>query len=56
MTIPSKYKTVAIKYYRDRLNFEILGGTNPEFARRAVPTIAEGKLTKKGQKIAYANN
>ena len=54
MGIPSRYKTIAVKYYRDRLNFEILGGTNPEFARRPVPTIEQGKMSKKQQNLANA--
>ena len=46
-----KYKTIAAKYYRDKLNHEVLGGLNPEFNRRPVPTIVEGKLTKRQIKM-----
>ena len=42
-----KYKTIAVKYYRDKLNHDVLGGINPDFSRRPVPSIHEGKLTKK---------
>ena len=49
-SIALKYKTIAVKYYRDRLNHEAMGGVNPEFLRRPVPTVQEGKLTKKGLK------
>lgn len=45
--IQQKYKTVAVKYYRDKINFEVLGGITAEFARRPVPTLSEGKLNKK---------
>ena len=54
--IALKYKTIAVKYYRDRLHHEAAGGVNPEFLRRPVPTIQEGKLTKKGLKAQQSQH
>ena len=46
-TIHKKYNTIAAKYYRDRLNYEVLGGLTSDFITQQIPPIATGKLTKK---------
>ena len=53
MTIPQKYKTVAVKYYRDRLNHDVLGGMNPDFLARPTPNLQEGRMTKKQLNAAH---